>query len=205
MIDADFEGYETQRQMLINDAPKFGNDIDYVDDIAKDIFQWATAEVKKYTGVFGNPEVPGTNVSVSYIIFGTLVWATPDGRKAGTPYSDNVGPMDQRDKLGPVAHLNSVTKLGLERQFGTIHNLYLGNAGGEGGIHKIIDLVDTYHARGGHHLQINCVDKQILLDAQKHPEQYPTLMVRVAGYVAYFVDLSKAVQDQIIGRTSVML
>jgi pyruvate formate-lyase/glycerol dehydratase family glycyl radical enzyme len=205
MIDADFEGYETERQTLINDAPKFGNDIDYVDDIAKDIFQWATREVKKYTGIYGNPEVPGTNVSVSYIILGTLVWATPDGRKAGTPFSDNVGPMDQRDKLGPVAHLNSVTKLGLERQFGSIHNMYLGNAGSSDGVHKMIDLVDMYHARGGHHLQINCVDKEILLDAQKHPERYPTLMVRVAGYVAYFVDLSRAVQDQIIGRTSVML
>ena len=113
--------------------------------------------------------------------------------------------MDQRDKLGPVAHLNSVTKLGLEQQFGTIHNIYLGNAQAKDGPHKVIDLVDTYHARGGHHLQINCVDREVLLDAQIHPDKYPTLMVRVAGYVAYFIDLSKAVQDQIIGRTSVML
>jgi formate C-acetyltransferase len=205
MIDADFKGYESERQILVNDAPKFGNDIDYVDDIARDLFQWATKEVRGHTGFFGNAEVPGTNVSVTYIIFGTLVWATPDGRKAGLPFSDNVGPTDQRDRLGPVAHINSVTKLGLERQFGSIHNIYLSNVRGAAGIHKVIDLVDTYHAHGGHHLQINCVDKEILLDAQKHPENYPTLMVRVAGYVAYFVDLSKAVQDQIIGRTSVQL
>jgi len=201
-IDADYEGYENYRQMLINDAPKYGNDIDYVDELAKDIFQFATAEARKYTSLFGNKNVPATDVSVTSIIFGKFSWATPDGRKAGEPFSDNVGPTEQRDKEGPIAHINSVTKLGLERQFGTIHNMYLTNIADKGAKHRLIDLVDMYHARGGHHLQINCIDKQTLLDAQKNPEMYPTLMVRVAGYVAYFVDLSKMVQDYIIGRTS---
>lgn len=205
VIDANFEGFEPIRQMLINETPKFGNDVDYVDDIAKDIFQFATDEVRKYTCILGNKNVPATNVSVSYIIFGTYVWATPDGRKAGAAFSDNVSPSDQRDKEGPIAHMNSVTKLGLERQFGTIHNIYFTNTDGEDKKHKIINIVDTYHSQGGHHLQINCIDKQTLLDAQKYPGKYPTLMVRVAGYVAYFVDLSKKVQDYIIGRTSVRL
>jgi formate C-acetyltransferase len=204
MIDANFEGYETYRQMLIS-APKFGNDIDYVDEIARDIFQFASEEVRKYVGVFGNKNVPATNVSVSYIIFGTFVWATPDGRKAGAAFSDNVSPSDQRDREGPIAHINSVTKLGLERQFGSIHNMYFVNADGDEKKHKIINLIDAYHSRGGHHLQINCIDKETLLDAQMHPEKFPTLMVRVAGYVAYFVELSKTVQDYIIGRTSVRL
>jgi formate C-acetyltransferase len=95
--------------------------------------------------------------------------------------------------------------LGLEKQFGSIHNIYLTNVDNEDKKHKIIDLVDAYHSRGGHHLQINCIDKETLLNAQKHPENHPTLMVRVAGYVAYFVDLSKEVQDYIIRRTSVNL
>jgi formate C-acetyltransferase len=204
-IDADFVGYENIQQMLINDAPKFGNDNDYVDEIARDVFVFASDEVRKYTGILGNKNVPATNVSVSHIIFGTFVWATPDGRRAGERFSDNVGPGDQRDKEGPIAHINSVAKLGLERQVGTIHNIYLTNVDSDEKKHRMIDLIDDYHSRGGHHLQINCINKDVLLDAQKHPGKYPTLMVRVAGYVAYFVELSKMVQDGIIARTSVTL
>ena len=204
-VDANFNGYEQIRQLLIEDAPKFGNDIDYVDELAREIFQFATDEVRKCTGIFGNRNTPATAVSVSHISHGTFVWATPDGRKAGTPLSDNVGPMDQRDKEGPVAHINSVTKLGLEKQIGTIHNMYLTNVDTDEKKHKMIDLIDAYHSKGGHHLQINCIDKDILVDAQKHPEKYPTLMIRVAGYVAYFVELSKKIQDYIIARTSVKL
>ena len=141
----------------------------------------------------------------SYWRYSGLTGATPDGRKAFTPLSDNVGPMEQRDTEGPVAHINSVTKLGLDRQIGTIHNMYLTNVDTDEKKHKMIDLIDAYHSKGGHHLQINCIDKVILIDAQKHPEKYPTLMIRVAGYVAYFVELSKKIQDYIIARTSVRL
>ncbi len=204
-IDADFVGSENIQQMLINDSPKFGNDIDYVDELAKEIFQFASDEVRKYTGVFGNKNVPATHVSTAHIVFGTFVWATPDGRKAGERFSDNIGPADQRDKEGPVAHINSVSKLGVERQVGTIHNMYFTNVDSDEKKHRMIDLIDAYHGRGGHHLQINCINKEILLDAQQHPEKYPTLMVRVAGYVAYFVELSKMVQDGIIERTSIRL
>lgn len=204
-LDANFEGYEHVHQMLMNDAPKFGNDIDYVDDLAAEIFRFATDEARGHTCIFGNALVPGTHVSTAHFIFGTFVWATPDGRKAGERFSDNIGPADQRDMAGPVAHINSVTKLGVERQIGTIHNMYLTNVDSDDKRHKMIDLIDAYHGRGGHHLQINCISKDVLLDAQKYPEKYPTLMVRVAGYVAYFTDLSKMVQDGIIARTSVKL
>ncbi len=142
------------------------------------------------------------NGRVANIPFGGFVWATPDGRKAGTPISAHVAPTDQMDQEGPLAHINSVTKLGIERQSGTIHNMYLTNVDSDDKKHRMIDLIDAYHSRGGHHLQINCIDKNILIDAQKHPEKYPTLMVRVAGYVAYFVDLSQKIQDCIIARTS---
>lgn len=204
-IDANFEGHRDLQQMLLNDAPKFGNDDDYVDDLTREVFVFANEKAREYIGPMGNRNVPGTDVSVAHIAHGNFVWATPDGREAGTPLSDNVGPMAQTDKEGPVAHINSVTKLGLERQFGSIHNLYLTNVDSEEKKRLMIDLIDAYHSRGGHHLQANCVDKDVLLDAQEHPEMFPTLMVRVAGYVAYFRDLSKKVQDQIIGRTSVRL
>ncbi|MDP2659357.1 MAG: pyruvate formate lyase family protein, partial [Dehalococcoidia bacterium] len=204
-IDANFDGYRDIQQMLVNDAPKFGNDDDYVDDLTREIFVFANGEARNHVGPLGNRNTPGTDVSVAHIAHGNFVWATPDGREAGAPLSDNVGPMTQTDKEGPVAHINSVTKLGLERQFGSIPNLYVTNLDSDEKKHRLIDLVDAYHSRGGHHLQANCVDKNVLLDAQQHPEKYPTLMVRVAGYVAYFIDLSKKVQDQIIGRTSIRL
>ena len=201
-VASDFEGYEPLRRMLFEEAPKFGNDIDYVDDLATEVFQFASAEVRSHVGPFGNRNSPATAVSVSHISHGAFVGATPDGRKAGTPLSDNVGPGDQRDKEGPTAHINSVTKLGLDRQFGAIHNMYITNADTDEKKHRVIDLIDAYHGRCGHHLQINCIDKDILRDAQAHPEKYPTLMVRVAGYVAYFVELSTNLQNYIIARTS---
>jgi len=202
-LACDFEGCESVQQMLVEKAPKFGNDVDYVDELAKEVFQFASSEVKSYAGRYGNRNSPSTAVSVSHISHGAFVGATPDGRKAATPISDNMGPADQKDKEGPTAHINSVTKLGLDRQFGTIHNMYITNADTDEKKHKVIDLIDAYHGRCGHHLQINCIDKDILRDAQVHPEKYPTLMVRVAGYVAYFTELSTNLQNYIIARTSV--
>jgi formate C-acetyltransferase len=200
-----FEGHEDIQQMLINDAPKFGNDDDYVDDIARDIFHFVSDEGRKHIGIHGNRNVVGTDVSTAHLAFGYFVGATPDGRKGGVPLSDNVGPSDNMDKGGPVPHINSVTKMGLDQQFGTIHNIYFSNVNNDEKKHRMIDLVDAYHRRGGHHLQINCIDKNVLLDAQAKPEKYPTLMVRVAGYAAYFTDLSRKIQDDIISRTNVRI
>jgi len=204
-IDANYEGYEQLRQMFINEVPKFGNDIDYVDDIAREIWQFSNEEVRKHTGPLGNKNYPCMATVVSYLTGGLQTWATPDGRKAGDPLSNNVGPTEQRDVNGPVAHINSVTKLGIDKQFGTVHNMYLVNIDDEERIHKMIDLIDLYHSRGGHHLQINCQDKRVFIDAQKHPEKYPTLLVRVAGYIANFVELPKSVQNDVIARTPLLV
>lgn len=201
-LRTNYEGHEDIRQMVINDAPKFGNDDDYVDDIARDLFHFVSEKGKSHIGIHGNRDTVGTAVSTAHLSFGTFVGATPDGRKASTPLSDNVGPMDHMDKSGPVAHINSVTKLGLDQECGTIHNIYFTNIDTEDKKRRMIDIIDAYHRRGGHHLQINCIDKNTLIDAQTHPEKYPALMVRVAGYVAYFTDLSKKVQDDIISRTN---
>jgi formate C-acetyltransferase len=201
-LKADFVGHEALRQLLINDVPKFGNDVDYVDDIARDIFKYVHDESRKLTGIHGNINSIGTDISVSHIIFGSMIGATPDGRNAGQALSDNVAPTSQKDVNGPVAHINSVTKMPLQREFGSIHNIYLTNVDSDEKRHNVINIVDAYHRRGGHHLQINCIDKGVLIDAQNNPDKYPTLMVRVAGYCAYFNDLSKYVQDYIIDRTS---
>jgi formate C-acetyltransferase len=95
-----------------------------------------------------------------------------------------------------------VTKLDHDRQFGVTHNLYFVNIDNEAKMHDMINLVDYFFSRGGHHVQINCQDKRVFMEAKKNPERYRGLMVRVAGYVAYFVELSEELQDQIINRTS---
>jgi len=204
-IDANFEGYEPLRQMLINDAPKYGNDNDYVDDIARGIWQFYCAEVRKHIMPLGNKNEPSSCIPTSHVSSGTFTWATPDGRRAGESLSSHVGPSEQRDVKGPVAHIKSVTKLGLDSGFGTVHNMYFTNIDSRERLHQMVDLIDLYHSLGGHHIQINCQDKNVLIDAQKHPEKYPTLLVRVAGYMANFVELPKHIQDEIINRTSLAI
>ncbi|MBI2906664.1 MAG: hypothetical protein HYX92_03290 [Chloroflexi bacterium] len=200
-VDANFEGYETVRGMLINKAPKYGNDIDYVDDIARDIFDHVTREASKHITPLGNRNVSITAFPMSHVMEGARTWATPDGRKAGTPLSAHVDPVDGMDVNGPAANLKSATKLEQDRQSGCTHNLYLVNVDGTEQLHRLIDLVDLFMSRGGHHLQFNCQSKEVFIDAQKHPENYRGLMVRVSGYVAYFTELPKEVQDHIIGRS----
>ena len=200
-IEADFQGYETLQNMLIHQAPKYGNDIDYVDDLARDIWQYICEETKSHITHLGNRNYTGFFWPMSNIFQGTKVWATPDGRKAGAPFSNHFGPTDGKDTSGPIANINSVTKLGIDRSSGAVHNLYLVNINTEADWNKIVNLAEAFFTRGGSHLQLNCQDKKVFIDAQKHPEKYAGLMVRVAGYVAYFVELPKSVQDQIIGRT----
>jgi pyruvate formate-lyase/glycerol dehydratase family glycyl radical enzyme len=204
-IDANFEGYEPLRQMLINDAPKYGNDNHYVDELAREIWQFYCAEVRKHIASLGNRNEPSDCVVTGYVSAGAFTWATPDGRRAGEPLSNHIGPSEQRDVNGPLAHIKSVTKLGLDSGFGTVHNMYFTNIDSRERLHQMVDLIDLYHSLGGHHLQINCQDKNVLMDAQKHPEKYPSLLVRVAGYMASFVELPKHVQDEIINRTSLMI
>ncbi len=201
-VDADYEGYEPLRQMLLNKTPKFGNDDDYVDQIAKDIYNLVSTEARKHVTVLGNNNFAMTAWPMSNMFEGAKTWATPDGRKAGKPFSNHIGPTDGLDVNGAVGNINSVTKLDHDRQFGVTHNLYFINVDSDSRMHDMLDLIDYFLSRGGHHLQINCQDKKVFMDAKKHPERYRGLMVRVAGYVAYFVELSEELQDQIIGRTS---
>ncbi len=178
------------------------HDIDYVDNLAVEIFRFLNAEARTYITPLGNRNAASTCRPMAHVMAGTRVWATPDGRKAGMPFSNHVGPTDGMDANGPAANINSVTKLETDGHLGCVHNLYLVNVDSEEKLHNMVDLIDLFLSRGRHHVQFNCQDKAVFIDAQKHPERYRGLMVRVAGYVAYFVELPKAIQDQIIGRTS---
>ncbi|MFH1125448.1 MAG: pyruvate formate lyase family protein, partial [Pseudomonadota bacterium] len=201
-VDANFIGHETLRDTLCHRVPKYGNDDDSVDQIAKDIYNFISAEAKSHVSALGNRNFATTTWPMSNMFEGAKTWATPNGRKAGEPFSNHLGPTDGMDVNGAVCNINSVTKLDHDRQFGIVHNLYFVNIENDAKIHEMLNLTDYFFTRGGHHVQINCQDKEVFMEAKKHPERYRGLMVRVAGYVAYFVELSEELQDQIIGRTS---
>jgi formate C-acetyltransferase len=205
LLDAlknNFEGKEGLRQMLLS-APKFGNDDDYVDRIAQEIHFRITRETQKYTTYYGYPyDVDGTNAAMGYFL-GVDVAATPDGRKAKEPLHDgSVSPVQGRDKKGPSAVLNSVGKIDPLLSCNHLFNQRFAPQFLEGENREIFaQYLKTWSDLGIHHIQFNVIDPETLRDAQQHPEKHADLIVRVAGYAAYFVDLTKSLQDDIIART----
>ena len=205
--DTNFEepGGERIRQMLINRAPKFGNDNEYVDGIYREMMQYIAEHVQEWPDARGGRysfNVHSQTVNVSH---GQVTGATPDGRKAGEPFCDNASPMMGRDVSGPTATVKSVASMG-QTAFhdGALFNLRFDPKGveGEKGLASIEGVIRTYFKHGGEHVQINVVDTATLMDAQVHPEMHKGLMVRVAGYMAYFTELDKSAQDTIIHRTA---
>ena len=197
-----FEGMEELRQMLLA-APKFGNDDEYVDSIAEKVHFRIKEETEKYTTYYGYPyDTDGTNASVGYFL-GFDVAATPEGRKAREPLHDGtVSPVQGRDRKGPSAVLKSVGKVDPLLSCNHLFNQRFAPQFLEGGNREIFaDYLKTWSDLGIHHIQFNVIDPQILKDAQEHPEKHSDLIVRVAGYAAYFVDLTKTLQDDIIART----
>lgn len=200
----DFEGKEDVRQMLLNRVPKFGNDDDMVDEYAHKIMDLIVTDTDQYQDPRGGRYVVSVLSQSFNVLQGKSVGATPDGRKAFTPLADNASPVASRDVNGPTAAVRSVSKMD---QFlaltGTLLNQKFDPVvvKGEEGLKILEALVRGYFAEMGQHIQINVVDKETLYDAQKHPEKYPNLMVRVAGYSAYFIDLDSEVQQNIIDRT----
>ncbi len=205
ILDKDFEGEERIRQWLINKPPKFGNDIEYVDSINKEIVQWAASEVqKKKDARGGNFDFTLMSQSVN-VPHGQAVGATPDGRHAGEPLNDNASPMMGRDINGPTATIRSVASLDSSKFYaGALFNLRFDPKGveGEKGIHTIQGIIKEFFNEGGQHIQINVVDDETLRKAQIDPENYRGLVVRVAGYMAYFTELDRSVQDALINRTA---
>ncbi|HTY81943.1 MAG TPA: pyruvate formate lyase family protein [Dehalococcoidales bacterium] len=210
-IKSDWTGYEDIRKMCLQ-APKYGNDIDYVDLIAKDLYEFFISEEAKYQ-TSGRPQngkirgIGGASIS-SMFAGGTIIGATPDGRYAGTTLSDGtVSPAQGRDTRGPTAMLRSAIKIDQASCSSTLLNVKLHptSLNTKEDLKKLGYLIQTYANMGGKWVQFNVIGNEQLLEAQKHPENYRDLIVRVAGYSAYFVDLSKGVQDDIIRRAEVSI
>jgi formate C-acetyltransferase len=203
-LEKDFEGEEELRQMLLN-APKYGNDIDEVDELARRIGQIWCKEVRKYSGPVGQPYVPGVFTVSAHIPLGLQVAALPSGRKAKDPLADGgLSPAHGAEKRTPIEVIKSVAKFDhVMASNGTLLNLRFSPTlvKGEAALHKFASFIRAYQQLGGFHVQFNVISSDVLKDAKKHPERYPSLLVRVAGYSAYFVELDPRVQDDIIERT----
>lgn len=203
-LDTDFEGQEALRQMLIQQAPKYGNDDDYVDGLAKRAMDAFTGEVEKYATPRGGCFQAGMFPATAHISFGKRVGALPDGRKAGEPFADGVSPVPGNDTHGITAVLKSVAKLNhIIASNGTLLNqkLHPLTLKGEKGRHALARLLRSYADLKGMHVQFNVVDAQTLREAQREPQKYRNLVVRVAGWSSFFTGLSRDVQEDIIWRT----
>lgn len=213
----DFAGAEGERiqQLLLDEAPKYGNDDDYVDELVVKAYDSYIDEVKKYPntrfgrGPIGGTRYAGTSSISANVGQGRGTMATPDGRNAGTPLAEGCSPSHSMDKNGPTAVLKTVAKLPTKEITGgvllnqKVTPQVLAKAEDQ---RKLVMLLRTFFNRlHGYHIQYNVVSRETLIDAQKHPEQHRDLIVRVAGYSAFFNVLSKATQDDIIERTEHIL
>jgi pyruvate-formate lyase len=202
-LDSNFEGNDRLRQQLLNRTPKYGNDDDRADHVMQQVFEIYFNAVDGRRNTKGGEYHINLLPTTVHIYFGSVTGATPDGRKAGTPLSEGVSPVQGSDHKGPTAVLRSVAKMDHMRTGGTLLNQKFTPQllESEDGINKLVQLIRTYFRLDGHHIQFNVVDAATLRMAQQHPEQYRSLIVRVAGYSDYFCDLSKTLQDEIIART----
>jgi len=199
----DFKGFDLVRGKLWDDTPKYGNDDDYADSIMKRVFDIF------FESVDGRPNTKGGHFRINllpttvHVYFGSKVGATPDGRRACTPLSEGISPVQGTDKNGPTSVIKSAAKIDHIRTGGTLLNQkftpqLLADAEG---LKNLAALIRAYFSMNGHHIQFNVVTTETLKKAQKDPEKYRDLIVRVAGYSDYFVDLGKDLQDEIIRRT----
>jgi formate C-acetyltransferase len=203
-LHQDFKGNEELRQRLLTESPKFGNDNEFADSIAQQVFE------TYFSFIDGRPNTKGGEYRVNllpttvHIYFGQVTGASPNGRKAHYPLSDGISPSHGADTCGPTAVIHSVSKIDHVKTGGTLLNQKLlpKLLKDDTGLENLAALVRTYFRMGGHHIQFNVIDADTLKDAQEHPEQHRDLIVRVAGYSDYFVDIGKALQDEIIARTT---
>lgn len=203
VLEADFEGFEKERQVFLNKTPKYGND----DDAADSLIMYAFKII--YDLVNGRPTPMGGQYRVEmlpttcHVYFGSVIGAMPDGRKAGVALSEGISPVQGADRLGPTAVFRSAAKLDQLRTGGALLNQKFSPAvlKGETGLKGLKDLIRAYFSMDGHHVQFNVVDSDMLRDAQVSPINYSDLIVRVAGYSDYFNNLTPELQNEIIART----
>lgn len=189
---------------LIDQVPKFGNDIPEVDAFARDVAYTYTRPLQEYKNPRGGIFQAGLYPVSANVPLGAQTGATPDGRLAGTPVADGVSPSAGKDVNGPTAAANSVARLDhYIASNGTLFNqkFHPSALSGREGLEKFVALIRAYFDQKGSHMQFNVVSRETLLDAQKNPEKYKHLVVRVAGYSALFTTLSRSLQDDIINRT----
>ncbi len=207
-LKADFEGYEELHKMLL-DAPKYGNDDDYVDQIAREQYNIFYQEHQRYPDYLGNKRIPSALSITQGFDFGLGTMALPSGRKAGAPLVDgSVSPEPGKDIKGPTALIRSATKiLDTTKYASNLLNMKFHPSALETreGLKKLLALVKTYMDLDGHHVQFNVVSIATLKDAQLHPDDYKDLIVRVAGFSAFYIHLDREVQSEIIKRTELAL
>jgi formate C-acetyltransferase len=203
-LSKNFEGEEILRRTLRNKTPFFGNDDDRADGIMQRVYRSLLAAID------GKPNTKGTTYHLNmlsttcHVYFGKMLGATPDGRLCGTPESDGTSPAHGADRNGPTAVIQSLAKMDQVKSGGTLLNMrFLPSVlQSESDLDKLVQLIRTYFRLNGHHIQFNVVDTETLRRAQAAPDDYRDLLVRVAGYSDYFVDLDKFHQEEIIGRTA---
>jgi formate C-acetyltransferase len=202
-LDADFAGHEPLRQRLLNKTHKYGNDDDYADDLTVRIFNTCVEELD------GRPDTKGGHYRVEmlpttcHVYFGSVMGASPDGRRARKPLSEGISPVQGADRHGPTAVLKSASKMDQLKAGGTLLNMKFTPSlvAGEDALDKWAHLVRSYFKMDGHHVQFNVVRADLLRQAQAQPDEHRDLIVRVAGYSDYFCDLSTDLQEEIIART----
>jgi len=203
-LTGDFVDHESLRRRFLFDSPKYGNDDEAADEIARALFE------TYFRAIDGRPNSKGGSYRVNllpttvHVFFGEMVGALPNGRKSGVPLSDGISPTQGADAKGPTAVLRSAAKVDHVRTGGTLLNQrFLPSVlSGEQGIAKVAHLVRTYFRMNGHHIQFNVVDSDTLRDAQRNPEKHRDLIVRVAGYSDFFHNLDTALQEEVIARTA---
>ncbi|MFN8543395.1 MAG: pyruvate formate lyase family protein [Candidatus Binatia bacterium] len=202
-LKADWQGYEELRQACLA-APKYGNDEDEPDEFLRAMWRYTVDKCQSYRDGFGRRFTMFRQGAAWSTWAGKSTGALPNGRKSGTSLADaSASPQQGCDVKGPTASMNSVSKLDNMFVEGPLLNMKFapGMLKKKEGMHKFAELMGTYFDRGGFHVQFNILDRETLLEAKKNPEKYRNLVVRVAGYSAFWVELTPAVQDEIISRT----
>ena len=202
-LDDNFVGHEEIRRMLLK-APKFGNDDDYADEQTAFVYHILATESAKQNNLGGGKALVDVAPMFGHVIHGQVVGALPSGRLAGTPLNDAMSPSPGHDVNGPTAVLKSVSKVDNAELLGAgILNLKLDPAilDSEDGEQRLVDLIRTFVDQKIYHIQINIVSSDTLRAAQKEPQNYRELVVKVAGYSAFFTKLNKELQDHLIART----
>jgi len=204
-IDHDFVGNEPMRQYLLNRVPKWGNNHPQPDDLARYIAHYYCNKVHTFRSARGGPFQAALFTLDFQLTFGSVTGALPDGRRACTPLAPGVGSAPGRDTSGVTALINSVTRLDFsETPNGAVLDVMLHPSATRGpeGLDALVTLIKTFFRQGGYALQFNVLDAETLRDAQRYPERYATLQIRVTGWSVYFTTLSKEEQDMFIARNT---